>query len=144
MSTDATLFPRAAAYGGDPVRPDMVTPTPDSIVASLTRPDREKRVYALITQAEDILCDAIHTHAEGRRIVATCVLYSGGNDSTTLAHMLRQYATHAIHANTTIGIEETREFVRNTCEEWGLPLIERTAPTSYRNLVLGEASPVPR
>ena len=32
---------------------------------------------------------------------------------------------NAIHANTTIGIEETRDFVRNTCEEWGLALMER-------------------
>lgn len=141
--SDYALFPESDAYDGDPVRPDMDTPTPASIVAALTRPDREARVTALISQAHDILDDAIRAHADGRRVVATAILYSGGNDSTTLAHMFRERATHAIHANTTIGIEETREFVRNTCEEWGLPLIERTAPTSYRDLVLERGFPGP-
>ena len=71
---------------------------------------------------------------------------SGGNDSTVLAHLFRPEATHAAHANTTIGIAQTRDFVRSTCEEWGLPLIERTPPREsdhYRALVLDQGFPGP-
>jgi 3'-phosphoadenosine 5'-phosphosulfate sulfotransferase (PAPS reductase)/FAD synthetase len=72
-----------------------------------------------------------------------CVLYSGGNDSTILAHMMRHRAAYAVHANTTIGIEQTRQFVRDTCKRWELPLLERVAPVSYRDLVLERGFPGP-
>jgi 3'-phosphoadenosine 5'-phosphosulfate sulfotransferase (PAPS reductase)/FAD synthetase len=79
-------------------------------------------------------------------VAATVVLFSGGNDSTTLAHLFRQDADYAAHANTTIGIEATRDFVRNACEEWGLELIERKPPREsdhYRALVLEGGFPGP-
>lgn len=141
--TAEALFTEAEVYDGDPIRPDMVTPTPASVVAYLTRGDRETRVRNLIEQAHTILDEAIETHRGRHAIVATCVLFSGGNDSTTLAHMMRGRATHAIHANTTIGIEETRQFVRDTCKAWGLPLLEKKAPESYRDLVIERGFPGP-
>lgn len=106
-------------------------------VARLTRPQREARVHALIARANEILDEAITTHLGEHELAATVLLYSGGDDSTTLVHMLRHRATHAAHANTTIGIEATREHVRDTCAGWGLPLIEKVAPISYRDLVTG-------
>lgn len=51
-----------------------------------------------------------------------------------------------MHANTTIGLESTRQFVRDTCQQWGLPLIERTPPREsdhYRALVLAQGFPGP-
>jgi hypothetical protein len=57
--------------------------------------------------------------------------------------MLRHRADCAVHANTTIGIEDTRQFVRDTCQHWGLELIERTAPVSYRDLVMERGFPGP-
>jgi len=140
--TDA-LFDEAIAYHGDPVRPDTEEPTPLTLVAALTRPDRAKRVRHLIEQAHDLYETGIAEHLGGRDLVASCVLFSGGNDSTTLAHMFRGKATHAVHANTTIGIEQTRQFVRDTCSAWGLPLIEKTAPTTYRELVIERGFPGP-
>jgi 3'-phosphoadenosine 5'-phosphosulfate sulfotransferase (PAPS reductase)/FAD synthetase len=73
------------------------------------------------------------------------VLFSGGNDSTVLAHMFRDVATHAIHANTGIGVEATRQFVRDTCAAWGLPLVEKSPPpgSTYRELVLADGFPGP-
>ncbi|MGZ4519976.1 MAG: phosphoadenosine phosphosulfate reductase domain-containing protein [Mycobacteriaceae bacterium] len=110
-------------------------------VASLTRPEREQRVRDLIEQARDIVALGVEKHVthEGRMVAAVGILYSGGNDSTILAHLFRRDADLAILANTTIGIEETRKFVRNSCEEWGLALIEQTPPRlvdQYRHLVL--------
>lgn len=117
-------------------------------VARMTRPQRETRVTALVEQSRDFLSAAIEEHVtlDGRMVAATVVLFSGGNDSTTLTHLFRGHVDYAAHANTTIGIEATREFVRNTCEEWGLPLIERMAPREvdrYRAQVLRDGFPGP-
>lgn len=141
---DEALF-EEIAYAGDPLRPDMETPTPAATVAKLTRPQRIKRVEFLMQQAHDIYLFGVEKHLRNRTLTASCVLYSGGNDSTTLAHLMHQMglATHAIHANTTIGIEETRQFVRDTCAAWNLPLLEKVAPISYRDLVLERGFPGP-
>lgn len=123
------------------------TPIADR-VSRLSRPEREARVTRLIAESYGILDRAIEEHVPlGKRTVAGIViLFSGGNDSTVLAHLFKGIATHAGHANTTIGIEQTREFVRSTCEEWGLPLMERTSKSerdSYRSLVLDQGFPGP-
>ncbi|WP_207760620.1 phosphoadenosine phosphosulfate reductase family protein [Mycolicibacterium sphagni] len=136
LLTDADLFT------GDPLRPDLDRVCPPTVVATLTRSQREERVERLIEQAHQIINTAWDL-AEGRMRAAWCVLYSGGNDSTVLTHLVRDRVDCAVHANTTIGIEETRQFVRNTCAAWGLDLIERTAPTTYRDLVLERGFPGP-
>lgn len=120
----------------------------DADVARLTKPQREARVLRLIGESQDILGEAIEKHVwnDGRMVAAIVTLFSGGNDSTVLAHLFKDTAHYAAHANTTIGIEQTRDFVRNTCEEWGLPLIERTPPREadhYRALVLDQGFPGP-
>lgn len=117
-------------------------------VALLGREARERRVLDLIQQSRDILSAAIEEHVwnDDRMVAATVVLYSGGNDSTTLAHLFRKEVDYFAHANTTIGIEETRDFVRNTAEEWGVSLIERVSPREqdrYRALVLRDGFPGP-
>lgn len=137
------LFDVKLAYQGDPLNPDLDIPTPASIVATLNKPQREERVMRLVLQADHILNEAVRIHGNSKTIAAKCVLFSGGNDSTVLAHIMRGQATHAIHANTTIGIEQTRQFVRDTCQSMGLPLIEKVAPTSYRDLVLERGFPGP-
>lgn len=117
-------------------------------VARLTRTQRETRVARLVDQSQAIFVAAIqkHVRADRRQLAATVLLFSGGNDSTVLAHMFRSVATHAAHANTTIGIEQTREFVRQTCREWQLPLIERMPPREtdrYAALVRAQGFPGP-
>jgi 3'-phosphoadenosine 5'-phosphosulfate sulfotransferase (PAPS reductase)/FAD synthetase len=141
MPLDApALFDEADAYDGDPTQPDLEAPTPVRLIATLTRPDRELRVVRLVQQAHDIYNDALAVHLEGHSLVASCLLFSGGNDSTTLGHLFKDRVSHVIHANTTIGIQETRQFVRDTCAHWGLPLLEKTPRkgTQYRDLVLGK------
>jgi len=99
----------------------------------------------LVLQSHSILRSALDEYAEGRTIAAKAILFSGGSDSTVLAYLMRHHASHAIHANTGIGIESTRQFVRDTCKEWGLPLIEPKAEgnDTYRALVLDQGFPGP-
>ncbi|WP_300578295.1 phosphoadenosine phosphosulfate reductase family protein [uncultured Nocardioides sp.] len=117
-------------------------------VAALSRHEREERVRLLVQQSHNILTRAIerHANADGRTLVGTVVLFSGGNDSTVLAHLMRDRASHAAHANTTVGLEATREFVRQTCRAWDLPLLEFAPPREcdhYENLVLDHGFPGP-
>jgi 3'-phosphoadenosine 5'-phosphosulfate sulfotransferase (PAPS reductase)/FAD synthetase len=139
---EPSLWDDAELFSGDPLNPDFTQVCPPSIIADLTAEQREQRLNRLVEQAHYIV-DKAWELAEGRMSAGWCVLYSGGNDSTILAHMMRHRADYAVHANTTIGIEATRQFVRDTCAGWGLELLERTAPQSYRELVLERGFPGP-
>lgn len=130
-------------YEGDPLRPDTVNVTPSDVVADLSQKDRELRLSRLIEQSHEIVDWAWRTHGVGRQLAATCILFSGGNDSTVLAHLMRGRADYAVHCNTTIGVEATRQFVRDTCMNWDLPLIEQLPPKSYRELVKERGFPGP-
>lgn len=114
-------------------------------IARMTKADREARVRELIRLGHAIVDQAQVNHFKGRRLAATCILFSGGNDSTTLAHLFKGRADVAIHANTGIGVEETRQFVRRISAGWGLPLIEKSPPAgdTYRDLVLDRGFPGP-
>ncbi|MDP9611527.1 phosphoadenosine phosphosulfate reductase family protein [Streptomyces demainii] len=113
-----------------------------SLVSGRSRKADEERIAALTTQAHAILDQAIEREvlADNRTVAGVVILFSGGNDSTTLAHLFKDRATHAAHANTGIGIEQTRQYVRDTCAAWGLPLIEKYPEpgATYRDLVLGQ------
>ncbi len=83
----------------------------------------------------------LHAMEGGRSLRATLLLFSGGNDSTVLADIFHPVVDYAAHANTGIGVEQTRQFVRDTCKAWGLPLLEKHPKPgrTYRDLVLGDA-----
>jgi len=89
--------------------------------------------------------EIVDSLAEGKEVVGHALLLSGGNDSTIMAHVMRSVATHVIDANTGIGIEGTRQFVRDLSAEWGLPLLEEHPPpgSTYRELVLDQGFPGP-
>jgi len=117
-------------------------------VASLTGPEREARVKALLTESNSILDAAIEMfiNQDDKKLVGIVGLFSGGNDSTTLCHVMLPRITHLAHANTTIGIEQTRQFVRDTAESWSKPLLEFSPPREsdhYRSLVLAHGFPGP-
>lgn len=106
-----------------------------------------QRVRRLMRESNEIIDAGIDQHftSENRAVAATVILYSGGNDSTTLAHLFRERADYAAHCNTGIGIEQTREFVRHTCAGWNLPLIEVHPPagSTYEDLVIDQGFPGP-
>lgn len=127
----------------DALHPGMSAPTDIYDVARLDRRQREQRVLWLIDQADYIDGLAHREVGNKHQLVGKVIMFSGGNDSTVMAHLLRPRATHAFHANTGIGIEQTRQFVRDTCDEWELPLIEKHPPESYEELVVDQGFPGP-
>lgn len=143
LFTDVPL-PIFAEEDGDAINPGLRTPTDIYEVARLTRPQREERLVNLIKQAYDIYQLSLEA-LEGREHMGSLISWSGGNDSNVLAHLMRPVATHAYMANTGIGIEATRQFVRDTAAGWGLPLIEKTASKkdSYEMFVLEHGFPGP-
>jgi 3'-phosphoadenosine 5'-phosphosulfate sulfotransferase (PAPS reductase)/FAD synthetase len=120
---------------------------PENAVLEMSKDERLERMHKLIDESHRLLDWGIQSMVidENRRLAGTAVLFSGGNDSTCLAHIFRGRADYAIHANTTIGIEETRQFVRDTCSDWGLELREYFPPagSTYRELVLDQGFPGP-
>lgn len=79
-------------------------------------------------------------------IVKTYALFSGGNDSlvSTYEAMEHLNAQEVLHINTGIGVQETREFVRETCRQMGWPLREEHPPAlTYREMVLKYGFPGP-
>lgn len=81
-------------------------------------------------------------------------LFSGGHDSLAATAMTAKHPrfTAAVHINTGIGIEQTREFVRETCREQGWPLLEYGPPDTlekrffwgtYEDMVLDWGFPGP-
>ena len=117
-------------------------------VARLDRSQRERRVELLIDESQMILDYAINQHVDeaGKKLAGIVGLFSGGNDSTLLCHVMLPRITHLAHANTTIGVEQTRQYVRDTSAMWGKPLLEfKPARESdhYRALVLDQGFPGP-
>lgn len=119
----------------------------ESEVQALNKEARIVRMLELIEESHSLLDWAIESMIIGEKksLAGVAILYSGGNDSTCLAHMFRERADLAVHANTTIGVEETREFVRQTCKTWGLELREYYPPkgSTYRELVIDRGFPGP-
>lgn len=138
------------------VKPEAPVQLSPDEVAALTPAQRIERVQDLIVYSNALVDwvvkdeqrkswrrSAAAAGTDLRTVVAKAVLFSGGNDSTTLVHMFRDVITHAIHANTTIGIEATRQYVRDVCRDWDIPLLEKVAPVTYRELVLDQGFPGP-
>ena len=80
-----------------------------------------------------------------RELAGIVTLFSGGKDSQVLAHLMRGWTDFYGHANTGIGIEGTRDYVRATARAWGVPLIERSPrpERTYETYVLKHGFPGP-
>lgn len=91
----------------------------------------------------DEACDM----AEGAPVFA---LFSGGHDSLVSTHIASRHPRFCgvVHVNTGIGIEETRQFVRERCAAYGWRLFEYKAaelarPQLYEDIVLVHGFPGP-
>ena len=96
-------------------------------------------------EPEKILAEAIEKHNPSHVFVG----FSGGNDSLAVAHWMMNNVPGcvAFHANTGIGVEASRRFVRETCREMGWPLVEIRAKEDcgqdYDEIVLAHGFPGP-
>ena len=139
LSSDDLASPAREAYDREAYLTGK-RPSPNSAGEDL-------RLDALIEDAHRALDGALaQIEADGMGLAGIVGLFSGGNDSTTLAHLFRDRVTHYAHANTGIGIEQTRQYVRSTCAGWDVPLLEfgPKAGQGYEDLVLGRCKPGPR
>lgn len=77
--------------------------------------------------------------------VKKLLMFSGGNDSLVLLDVLKDHIDAVVHINTGIGIEKTRIFVRQTCKNYGLDLIEKMPDkeNSYIELIQRYGFPGP-
>ena len=116
-------------------------------VYKLSHEDRLSRLSNLIEEAKDIYKNSVDIYItqEKKNLTNTCVLFSGGNDSTAALFLFKDIADYAIHINTGIGIEKTRDFVRETCKSIGIELKEYKASgeNTYESLVLKFGFPGP-
>lgn len=86
----------------------------------------------------DVLDDAIKAH-QPTHVFA---LFSGGHDSVCSTFLASQHPRFSgvVHVNTGIGVEETRQYVRNLCLARHWPLLEMQPPAkTYRDIVLDPA-----
>jgi len=96
----------------------------------------------LIERSVEVLAAAVRDYNP----IKTYVLVSGGNDSTTVAHLAKTYGPPIdafVHINTGIGVEEPRIFTREFAEWLGTPLIEKYGPRTYEDLVREHGFPGP-
>lgn len=65
-------------------------------------------------------------------------LFSGGHDSLTATHIASQHPnfTGVIHIDTTTGLPETQQFVKETCQAQGWPLIIQQPFLPYTALLM--------
>lgn len=100
-----------------------------------------------------ILDEAIQ-HYDPKYVIA---MFSGGHDSLVATHIAKSHPrfSFALHINTGIGIEQTRVFVRETCQQWGIELREYCAdeyvradgtpdPQRFESMVLEYGFPGPQ
>lgn len=83
-------------------------------------------MHGLRMTPSEVLDAAIQEHQPAK----VFALFSGGHDSVCSTHVAAQHPAFSgvVHVDTGIGIEETREYVRDTCKRYGWPLIEKHAP----------------
>lgn len=84
----------------------------------------------IVRDPAEIALPAIEEH----KPVAIYAMLSGGHDSAAVARWAAEHLSvdALLHINTTIGVEETREFVRRLAKDYSLPLIEE-ARDDYGN-----------
>jgi 3'-phosphoadenosine 5'-phosphosulfate sulfotransferase (PAPS reductase)/FAD synthetase len=72
-------------------------------------------------------------------------LFSGGHDSLCATHIACQhlYFRGAVHINTGIGVEETRQYARKTSQEQRWQFKEYHPPVAYDDIILSHGFPGP-
>lgn len=67
-------------------------------------------------------------------------LFSGGGDSSILAHLMRERSDALVHVRTGISITETWTYVQAVAADWGAKLHAAHPDVTYQDLVLGRVT----
>lgn len=115
-----------------PGMPDRLAKTPPKArdYEAMTLDEAIARSRALFEEAREL-------YAPERWLL----LFSGGNDSSLLGHLVRDWVDIAVHVRTTIAVPQTSAYVEAVCQAWGLPVTWAEPPDSYADLVLGKVPP---
>src|SRR6185437_895443 len=65
-------------------------------------------------------------------------LYSGGEDSVVLAHLMSQRSDAFVHIDTGTGVSDTIRHVKELAAAWDVPLLLPKPADTYEDLVLGK------
>jgi 3'-phosphoadenosine 5'-phosphosulfate sulfotransferase (PAPS reductase)/FAD synthetase len=89
-----------------------------------------------------IALDTINEACETHGCMKVFALFSGGDDSLAALRVAVEHPCFraAVHCNTGIGVDATREFVRETCKSMRVPLIEYKAAENVK----GDGTPDPK
>lgn len=89
--------------------------------------------------------DIVDEAAEQYGFTKLFALFSGGHDSLCATHVASKHPLFkgVVHINTGIGVEQTRQFVRDTCKRHHWPLYEYHPPVSYEQIVTEYGFPGP-
>ncbi|MFD3714299.1 phosphoadenosine phosphosulfate reductase family protein [Streptomyces sp. NPDC058677] len=143
-----------------PGMPDVLKAKPakatdDEAWKARTLDEAIARTYELLDQTISKYSTGRALVARGERVIdyglfellGLFVLYSGGNDSVVLQHLVRKYMRDRgifrrhfggiIHVNTGTAIEQTTQHVRESAAAWGWKLHELQPRVTYLDLVLG-------
>ena len=117
--------------------PSAVARRLDHLIASVPR-IIDTAIRKLITENRD-------GRGRTRELAGIVTMFSGGKDSQVLAHLMRERTDYYGHANTGIGIEDTREYVRSVANLWSVQLLERSPRPgrTYEEYVLAQGFPGP-
>lgn len=94
-----------------------------------------------VSSAHAVIDEALEAYKPSK----VFALFSGGHDSLTVTHITAQHPRFdgVIHVNTGIGVPDTNQFVRDTCQEHGWPLHELRSAWDYLQLVVKYGFPGP-
>lgn len=100
-----------------------------------------RNISELQKESDEILAEAIDLYKPS----VLFGMFSGGHDSRCAVEIASRHHLFAgcVHINTGIGIEQTRDYVRQTCQENNWPLREMRSPITYESLVLKWGFPGP-
>lgn len=116
---------------GLPGMPDALPDTPPKAraYAALTLDEAVARSHDLL---DEVLAVGTAEHVIG--------LFSGGGDSSILAHLMRDRVHSFAHIDTGIAVPATRRYVEAVCTAWQVPLRIARPVDSYEDLVLGKVT----